>query len=274
MIDEPHIDLTTDDLLYLVNRIGAERPVGLDEAANDVEPPPEVREWLQNATERNLRARGILDVEGQPNAAVAEIVATTGSPGLIVSISTQRGRVVETAVLAAVPDLAVVHTPLAPGVHRLTPIATVEVVDRVRDLVSLAGANGSGGSNGSDTQAGSDDALRIDLTSLDPVTTAAQESTTAAAAAAREAGLTTKQAEALAELLADRDATHLVTVMHRSPDLHMGVVSWWSSQDRGLWQVQSVPGSDGEQLVLTPVTAPALLDAVRSHLPGVLSSPA
>src|SRR3954465_6558969 len=100
MIDvEPHIDLTNDDLLFLVDRIGSQRPVGLDEAGNDPQPPPEVREWLRGATERNLRARGILDADGHSNAAIAEIIITTGAPGLIVNVSTQRDQVIETAVV-------------------------------------------------------------------------------------------------------------------------------------------------------------------------------
>lgn len=265
MIDvDPHIDLTTDDLLFVVDKIGAARPVGLDEADSDPVPPPEVREWLQNATERNLRARGIVNEDGNPHPAVAEMVSTTGSPGLIVSVSAQRGRIIETSVVAAVPDLAVVHSPVAPGVHRLTPIAPVDVVDRLRQLVQL---------NGDAVGGTAEDELRVDLTDLDPLTAAAEESSTAAADAAREVGLPAEQAEKLASLLTARDATYLVTVMHRSPEVHMGVVSWWSAGKLGLWQVQTVDEGSGDRLVLSRVSSSALLDAVRGHLPGVLSSP-
>ena len=40
-----------------------------------------------------------------------------------------------------------------------------------------------------------------------------------------------------------------------------------------LWQVETLDEGAGDQLVLSPANSATLLDAVRGHLPGVLSAP-
>lgn len=261
---EISIDLTYDEVRVLTSALGLPLPVGVTE--DDIEFPEAIAVRLAERARASLIARKILSVGGEVNHAVKAILDLIATPGLMLAVEVDTIDVIQTDYLLCDPDLGVHVDAIAPSVFRFTPFVTRDVIRRVIELTDLRPA-----------EVPVMDPVRL---SVEQVTRAADLADTDLAAATSylaEQGVV-NGASTLAAALGSRRRSVNITSLHRpgASVIEGGVVSWIDCGLNGNWLTNGAPEdaaeSAGDDMVLQPVAAPAIVDELISYLPEAFVS--
>ena len=262
--DEVSIDLTTEELMLLTERLEVEALPGMAESQDAI--PDEYRAVLRDQAESALVARGVLEPPpdepddhdvAMPTDAVGALIRAAAKPALLTTASHESKGVVETRFYSSSPEFSVEHRSMAMSVYRLSPFATRDLMARVLRFVDLRPAEPS-----------TVDPIETTVEALEACSEQLAGHDHAAGVAALTAtGVSEVAADALAETLKAKRASASVTHMYKPTDDKVagGRLTWIDAGLEGLWLTE--PEDEG-RLVVTPCSAEDLASELLTYLPG------
>lgn len=255
------VDFSMEELGQLFTACGVRPPPGLE--AEQL--PPGAREAVRAAVQRSLRARGMLtEGEGggwQPVAPVAQVITLLARPAVAATAGLSRGGETQTRRYGMAGPVGVEERALGEGLHRLTLFETDDLIGRVLGFVGRPG--------GPRPEA---DVFRLPGRDLrQALRLAAQGDPAAVRYVLRGARVPRATADAFVDTMTTEVTIVTFELTYLAPDgvFRGGELTWIDNSEHGLWSFPPlVDGSVGVEV--TPTSPEALVDELRSYLPGEL----
>ncbi|MDX6495627.1 MAG: hypothetical protein QOE17_1613 [Gaiellales bacterium] len=252
---------SVDELTALAGLLGAQRFPGVPDGIY-AQMAPEARQAVLLTARRSLVARGVIEVDGERGAVLAEshapLLRTAVSAPLVVAVQRRDSEAARTRVYAAAPELTVEHAAVYGNVHRLAALDTSRLLERIVEFTGLDRVQGGSGGGSFVTSAEAYSSVREGVARGD-----LERARDALGEAGAEFALALEQFEAWCN----------VRAVHREGARVEIAETTWIATGGGLWQVESEqrlqpPGADpaSVQVTISGSDIGAVLDAVIADL--------